>query len=129
MPKFYFIPARIVSGGQTGVDRAGLDAAMSAGIKVGGYVPRGRLAEDGRVPQKYPLTETASAQYCERTLLNVKNSDATLILYLEKLSGGTLFTYRSCLQNHKPVLCVDISQNLNMCAAQIINFLESVKPA
>ncbi len=58
---------RIVSGGQTGVDRAALDAAMARGIACGGWVPRGRRAEDGRVPDTYPLRETRSAAYGERT--------------------------------------------------------------
>jgi len=50
---------QVVSGGQTGADRAGLDAAMALGIPVGGWCPRGRRAEDGPIPAIYPLTETS----------------------------------------------------------------------
>ena len=61
----------VVSGGQTGVDRAALDAAMSLGLTVGGYCPRGRKAEDGKIPERYPLTETTSSDY--RVRLQGKN--------------------------------------------------------
>jgi len=67
-----------MSGGQTGADRAGLDAAMEAGLPVGGYVPKGRLAEDGQVPDKYPMTETGSKDYKVRTKRNIIESDGTL---------------------------------------------------
>ena len=64
---------RIVSGGQTGVDRAALDAALAFGIACGGWVPRGRRAEDGRLPERYPMRETRSRAYAERTRLNVRD--------------------------------------------------------
>ena len=79
----------VVSGGQTGVDRAGLDAALALGLAVGGWCPRGRHAEDGPIPERYPLTETASAAYRVRTRLNVRDSDATLIVCRGPLTGGT----------------------------------------
>ncbi|MFO1113675.1 MAG: putative molybdenum carrier protein [Rhodospirillales bacterium] len=83
---------RIISGGQTGVDRAALDAAMAHGIACGGWVPRGRRAEDGRLPPRYPLRETRSSAYAERTRLNVRDADATLILTRGRSSGGTALT-------------------------------------
>jgi hypothetical protein len=79
---------KIVSGGQTGVDRAGLDAAMEAGIPIGGYCPKGRLAEDGTVPDMYPLIELTKGGYKARTEKNVVESDGTLILNIGKLTGG-----------------------------------------
>jgi hypothetical protein len=83
---------KIVSGGQTGVDRAGLDAAMEAGLAVGGYCPKGRLAEDGTVPERYPLTELTCGRYASRTERNVVESDGTLVLNLGELSEGTKAT-------------------------------------
>jgi Circularly permutated YpsA SLOG family len=85
---------RVISGGQTGVDRAALDAAMSLDIRIGGWCPKGRRAEDGRIPACYPLRETDSDDYALRTRLNVRDSDATLILTRGPLKGGTLLTKR-----------------------------------
>jgi len=99
---------KIISGGQTGTDRAGLDAAMEAGIPVGGYCPKGRLAEDGTVPVKYPLIELTNGGYPTRTERNVVESDGTLILNVDKLSGGTRLT-RDCARKHgKPCLVVQL---------------------
>jgi predicted Rossmann-fold nucleotide-binding protein len=71
---------RIISGGQTGVDRAALDVALELGIPCGGWCPKGRLAEDGSIDLRYPLKETNSSEYRERTEKNVEDSDGTLIL-------------------------------------------------
>ncbi|QIK39136.1 molybdenum cofactor carrier [Caldichromatium japonicum] len=97
-------PRRIISGGQTGVDRAALDWAIARGIPHGGWCPKGRLAEDGPIDPRYLLTETESAAYEERTWRNVRDSDGTLILNRGDLAGGSLFTLycaerlgRSCL--------------------------------
>jgi hypothetical protein len=103
-----FVPERIVSGGQTGVDRAGLEVAIALGIEHGGWCPRGRLSEDGTIPSRYQLIEMNSADYPVRTEQNVIDSDATLILYEGKLKGGTLLTRRICQRLDKPYLCLRI---------------------
>lgn len=80
---------KIVSGGQTGVDRAALDVALEMGIECGGWCPAGRLAEDGRIDERYPLRETPSPDPAQRTEWNVRDSDATLILAWNAPSPGT----------------------------------------
>src|SRR3989442_8006923 len=87
-------PVEIVSGGQTGVDRAALDTALALGLTCGGWCPRGRRAEDGPLPARYPLRETPSASYPERTEWNVRDSDGTLVLHHGRLRGGTALTNR-----------------------------------
>lgn len=99
---------KVISGGQTGVDRAGLDAAMEAGIPVGGYCPKGRLAEDGTIPERYPLTELTGDDYPARTEKNVMESDGTLILNVGKLSGGTELTLDYSRKHHKPCLVIQL---------------------
>ena len=103
-----FRPEKIISGGQTGVDRAALDAAIELGIPHGGWCPRGRLAEDGRIPDRYALAETESPEYPVRTERNVIDSDATLILYHGRLSGGTELTRRLARQHSRPWLLVNL---------------------
>jgi hypothetical protein len=98
---------RIVSGGQTGVDRAALEVALELGIAAGGWCPRGRLAEDGPIDARYPLRETPSARYEQRTEWNVRDSDATLVLAREPLGGGTALTVRVAARLGRPVLVVD----------------------
>ena len=100
---------RIVSGGQTGVDRAALDAALALGVPCGGWCPGGRRAEDGPIAERYPLVETPSAQYAERTRLNVRDSDATLILTRGALTGGTALTADLAGELGRPVLVVDFA--------------------
>ena len=101
-------PLRVISGGQTGVDRAALDAAAACQLPVGGWCPRGRRAEDGRIPDRYPLQETESADYADRTEYNVRDSDATLILAVGPLSGGTALTKQLAEQWEKPLQVVDL---------------------
>ncbi len=98
---------RIVSGGQTGVDRAALDVAIEYRIACGGWCPRGRKAEDGPIDARYPLEETASGSYVERTEWNVRDSDATLILASGTLEGGTALTARLARTARKPLLVLD----------------------
>ena len=99
---------RIVSGGQTGVDRAALDVARELGLEHGGHCPRGRRAEDGRIPSRYELQETASAGYAERTGRNVEAADATLVLHRGPLLGGTALTVRRARGAGRPVRTVDL---------------------
>lgn len=99
---------RLISGGQTGVDRAALDAARECGLGLGGWCPRGRRAEDGRVPEQYPLRETRTADYRERTRRNVLASDATLVLTRGKPTGGTAYTLGVVRRADKPSLVVDL---------------------
>jgi len=93
---------KVISGGQTGVDRAALDAAMALDIDVGGWCPRGRLALDGEIPPRYPLIETRGKGYQTRTKWNVRDSDATLIICHAQPSGGTALTVRYCQELAKP---------------------------
>ena len=104
-------PKRIVSGGQTGVDRAALDTAMELGIEHGGWCPAGRLAEDGIIPVRYKLAETQSSEYPVRTEQNIVDSSATLILHEGKIRGGTRLTRRLCKKLEKPFFTVKISLN------------------
>ena len=99
---------KIVSGGQSGVDRAALDVAIKLNIPCGGYVPKGRLAEDGPINDKYPLVESYSSSYAVRTRLNIKYSNATLIIKEGELEGGTLFTFNICKKLKQPVKIVDL---------------------
>lgn len=99
---------KIVSGGQTGVDRAGLDVAIELGIAHGGWCPRGRRAEDGPIPNCYNLQETDSPDYAARTEQNVIDSDGTLILYFATLRGGTELTYRLAQKHRRPFFLVDL---------------------
>lgn len=118
---------KIVSGGQTGVDRAALDFAIQHGFEHGGWCPHGRLAEDGVIPQKYELRETESAEYEERTERNVLDSDATLIVAREKeLSGGTgtAFT-KICVEKHgRPLLVVCERDGVSQSGAALGRFLK-----
>ena len=100
---------RIISGAQTGADRGGLDAAIALGVPYGGYVPKGRKAEDGRVPDRYAnLIETTSGDYLKRTRINVEVSTATVIFTYGPLSGGSLRTKQFCDELHKHCLHIDL---------------------
>lgn len=99
---------RVISGGQTGVDRAALDAAAAAGLETGGWCPRGRRAEDGRIPDVYPLTPTASRSYAVRTEWNVRDSDGTLILVLDEVSTGTRLTIEAARGYARPLRIVHL---------------------
>ena len=97
----------IFSGGQTGVDRAALDAALAAGTPCGGWCPAGRVAEDGMLPECYPLREVDNGGYRERTRANVLDSGGTLVIHAGELEGGTAQTVGFCRAHGKPCLLID----------------------
>jgi predicted Rossmann-fold nucleotide-binding protein len=102
---------KIISGGQTGVDRAALDVALTLGIDCGGFCPKARKSEDGTIPLKYPLTETHTDNYTERTELNVKNSDGILILLAGTADRGTQLTMDLCKRHHKPCIAINLAED------------------
>lgn len=122
---------RIVTGGQTGADRAAFDVALELGLRIGGWVPRGRMAEDGPIPERYSgLMETDSDDPAVRTGLNVRDSDATLILSHGPLTGGSLLTLQEARRHGRPVLHLDLSaEGLADAAARAARWLAEVQPA
>jgi hypothetical protein len=111
---------KLISGGQTGVDRAALDVALKHGIESGGWCPAGRLDEFGRIPDCYPVQELKVGGFTERTLQNVKDSNGTVIIYPGKLSGGTEQTVRFCQELKRPHQLVDASKVSAEDAAKLI---------
>lgn len=104
-------PQRVVSGAQTGVDRAALDVALELDIECSGWVPRGRLDERGRIPERYPnLRETATADWEERTEANVRDSDGTLILSRGRLTDGSRYTADVAGRLGRPCLHLDLAE-------------------
>lgn len=112
---------KIISGGQTGVDRAALDVALERGIECGGWCPAGRIDEFGRIPDHYPLKELPYGGFTERTLQNVKDSDETVIIYPGKLSGGTEQTVQFCVEQQRPHQLIDASKVSTEDAAKLIS--------
>jgi len=105
--------AHIVSGGQTGADRGALDFAVKHGYTHGGWAPSGRRAEDGVIPVKYQLKELAAGGYRQRTRRNVEDSDATLIVNLGELDGGTLATRVFAEKSGKPCLVIQVDSGIS----------------
>jgi hypothetical protein len=103
-------PRRIISGGQTGVDRAALDIALELGIEHGGWCPKGRKSEEGPIDDRYQLVETSSPEYHVRTELNVLEADATLLIVRGSLTGGSKLTERFALRHGRPLLLVDLEK-------------------
>jgi hypothetical protein len=128
--------SKIIAGGQTGVDRGALDAALVAGFECGGWCPADRGAEDGEIPERYPLTPLPAAstsialgvraarqvgeQYKARTLKNVQDSDGTAILFSGTLSGGTLLTQKLCTREKKPFITLDAQAMSKLRAADAV---------
>jgi hypothetical protein len=111
---------KIISGGQTGVDRAALDVALEHGIKCGGWSPAGRVDEFGKIPDKYPVHELPAGGFTERTLQNVKDSDGTVVIYPGELRGGTEQTVRFCVELGQPYQLIDASKVAAQGAATAI---------
>ena len=116
---------KIVSGGQTGADIAGLDAAIKQSIPYGGWIPKGRLTENGPLHENYQLQEMPTASYPERTAQNVIDSDGTVIFTHGALTGGSLLTRKKALQHDKLVLHLDLSATTEGDAVQtLVTFSE-----
>jgi hypothetical protein len=115
---------KVISGGQTGVDRAGLDAALKVGIPIGGYCPKGRLAEDGTIPEKYPMTEMDTPESYYRTEMNVQVSDGTLILNKGELTEGTRLTYDFTMKHGKPSLIVQLDARDIIRPDQVVRWID-----
>ena len=115
---------KVISGGQTGIDRAGLDAAINAGIPVGGYCSKGRLAEDGTIPDMYTLTELESPELYSRTEMNVRESDGTLIINQGDLNGGSNQTLDFTIKYGKARLVVQLDADLIIEPAHVIRWIE-----
>ena len=117
---------RIVSGGQTGADRAALDFAIEYGYPHGGWAPRGREAEDGRIPPKYQLTELPDGGYRQRTRRNVEDSDSTLIVNMGELDGGTLATKIFAEKAGKPYYVAQVDEGVTAhMAADVLAWLQA----
>ena len=101
----------ILSGGQTGADRGGLEAAIELGLKHGGWIPKGRRAEDGCVPERYNMREHDSPMYELRTEWNVRGADATVIFCYGRPRGGSALTVRLCVQHRVPYLVLDLEES------------------
>ena len=108
---------KIVSGGQTGADRGGLDAAIEAGIPHGGWCPADRMAEDGVIPDKYNQQELYSTNYAHRTEQNIIDSDATVIFTYNIPKGGSKLTVMLAEKHNKPYLWIDLNEDDNESAA------------
>ncbi len=120
---------KIISGGQTGVDRAALDAAIAVGLPYGGFIPKGRMAEDGPISEKYrDLTETDRSEYIYRTEKNVIHSDATLILGYVPMSGGTEATNKFCHLHKKTHIFIDLDDTDKNNIQKILVWLKKTQP-
>src|ERR1700723_3592382 len=117
---------KIVSGGQTGVDRAALDAALASHFPCGGWAPGDRMAEDGVIPERYPLIPLPNGGYRQRTRLNVSDSDGTAILYNEALKGGTRLTRNLCALLKRPFILVNAAETPDpfVAAEAVLKFIE-----
>ena len=111
---------KIISGGQTGVDRAALDVALRHGIECGGWCPAGRLDEFVKIPDHYPVQELQGGGFRERTLQNVKDSDGTVVIYSVEPRGGTEQSVRFCLELKRPHELIDASKISAESAVKLI---------
>ncbi len=118
---------RIISGGQTGVDRGALEAAIAFGLEHGGWCPAGRLSEDGTIPSRYHLAELESSEYAARTERNVLDADATLILYGKRLTSGTRLTALIAKRLKRPLLAIRIDHR--KAVSEICHWLRQIQPS
>jgi len=119
---------KIISGGQTGADRAALDWAIKRGASHGGWCPKGRKAEDGTIDQRYSLVETPSDDYSQRTEWNVRDSDATAVFSIRKeLRGGSLLTVEMAEQYNKPVIHLCQQDEQANHAQELRSFIEKFR--
>jgi hypothetical protein len=124
--KYKIAAMKIVTGGQTGVDRAALDAALQSGVAAGGWCPQGRLAEDGPIPEKYPVTELPDAGYSQRTRRNVIDSDGTAIICFGPPSGGTELTMLCCIEECRPHVLIDAERlSVDRASREIRRFIDA----
>lgn len=125
MGKLGMVITKIVSGGQTGADRGGLEAAIYCNVPHGGWCPQGRKAEDGPIPEKYHQVEMAESGYLPRTEANVVDSDATVIFTIGRLAGGSMRTAEFAIAHRKPYFHVDLRHTSRKQAvvADIVNWL------
>ncbi|MEM7462500.1 MAG: putative molybdenum carrier protein [Pseudomonadota bacterium] len=121
---------KVISGGQTGVDTAALEAAIKLGCSYGGWVPKGRLNENGVISSKYHgLRETSSADVGERTVLNVRDSDALLVLTDGNHSGGTQLAIQEAEKLRIPTCIIVMEEGAETDASQrIMEFLRDTNP-
>jgi len=120
---------KIVSGGQTGVDRAALDVALKHAIPCGGWCPADRLDEFGRIPDRYPVKELPNGGFDERTRQNVVDSDASIIFHPGKLQGGTEHTLRCCEGVGRPLLVIDAAAiPVNQAVHLVARFIQTHQP-
>src|SRR6266498_4773221 len=127
----------IRSGGQTGADRAALDAALHynatanlPNLDITGWCPKGRLAEDGQIPSQYPLIETPTSLYSERTEWNIRDADATLVLLLSATvppDHGTSFTIEKANELQKPSKIIFLDDDIMTNASQVLNWMNDNK--
>lgn len=117
---------RIVSGGQTGADRAALDVAIALGIPHGGWCPKGRRAEDGPIPDRYNLTETPSTDYLQRTERNVRDSDATVVFSIDPvLTRGSRRTAEFAVQLGNPWLHLHGGMTMEEASRRLRDFIQA----
>ena len=117
---------KIISGAQTGVDRGALDAALAAGFPCGGWCPADRRAEDGTIPDRYPVVPLPHGGYRARTLKNVMDSDGTVILAPGEPTGGTRLTAELCRQHGKPSLVIDAAaKTAEEAIGEVLHFVEA----
>jgi hypothetical protein len=121
---------KVISGGQTGADRAGLDAAIELGLDYGGAIPAGRRTEDGTLSLRYnKMKELKSLHYQARTEKNVLDADATLIFTFNRMGSGSALTTKIADQHYKPCLHINLSKQQDDEAITIVSaWLDAVRP-